>query len=141
MRAIRFALPLATCALVAGCSFGDFTAGRGEGEKGVTSFHALLNDGRFDEIYDGASDEFRGATARKRFAELLGAVQRKLGKVTGTENKGWRVNSRNLQTYVELAQATRFDRGEAQESFVFVVRGGKATLIGYNIQSQDLIVR
>jgi hypothetical protein len=141
MRAIRFAPPLAAFVLVAGCSFSDMSAGQGEAQKSVTSFHALLNDGRFDEIYDGASDEFRGGTARKHFEELLGAVLRKLGKVTGTQTKTWRVNSWNMRTFVELAQSTRFERGDAEESFRFAVQDGKARLIAYNIQSQELIVR
>ncbi len=142
MRAVgSIALSLACGALVAGCGFKDMAAGRGEAQKAVAEFHALENDGRFTEIYDGASDDFRRAGGRERFVELLGAVQRKLGKVTGTDNRGWRVNTWNLTTYVEVGQATHFERGNAQESFRFVIRGGKAALIAYNIQSDELITR
>jgi hypothetical protein len=140
MRA-RLALPLACCALAVGCSFREMASGRAEADKAVSEFHAAFNEGRFGEIYDGASDEFRKATDRKRFLDLLGAVKRKLGKVGASENKGWRVNSRNLSTYVELAQSTRFDDSEAEESFTFLVRDGKAILLRYNIQSQELILR
>ncbi len=141
MRASLRVLPFAWYALVAGCSVGDMAAGRGQAEKGVSEFHTLFNAGRFGDIYDAASDEFRAASKPGRFAELLAAVQRKLGNTTGTENRGWRVNSRNLRTYVELSQATRFDRGEALETFAFLVRDGKAILLRYNIQSEDLILR
>lgn len=130
-------------ALAAGCTcnVGEMAAGRGEALAAVEEFHARMNDGRSGEIYDGASDEFRGASKRQRFDGLLSAVERKLGKVTETKNVGWRVNSRNFQTYVELSQETRFERGEARESFVFLVRGGKASLLRYHIESDDLIMR
>lgn len=141
MRTTRSVLASAWCVLLAGCSVREMTTGRAEAEKAVSEFHESFNAGRFAEIYDAASDEFRAALKRERFLELVGAIQRKLGKVTGTENKGWRVNSRNLRTYVDLTQASRFDTGEAVETFSFVVRDGKAILIGYNIQSLDLIVR
>lgn len=140
MRA-RLAPVLACCAVAAACSFRDVSSGRAEAEKAVADFHAAFNEGRFGEIYDGASDEFRRAAGRQRFVELLGAVRRKLGKVAGTENRGWSVNSRNLSTYVDLAQSTRFDDSVAEESFTFVVREGKAVLLRYNIQSQELILR
>lgn len=140
MRA-TLALALALCALAAACSVREMGSGRAEAEKAVAEFHAAFNEGRFGEIYDGASDEFRKATDRKRFIDLLAAVKRKLGKVGATQNRGWRVNSQNFTTYVELSQSTRFDDSDAAESFTFVVRDGKAVLIRYNIQSQELILR
>lgn len=138
MRVIFFVVSLT---LAAGCSIGDLAAGRAEAQQAVDEFHARLNEGRAGEIYDAASDELRADRARQRFVDLLAAVERKLGKVTRTENEGWRVNSRNLQTFVELSQATHFERGEAHESFVFVVRSGKTRLLRYDIRSDDLIVR
>ncbi len=137
----RSFLPLAALALVASCSLGDMTAGREEAQKAVEVFHERLDAGRFGDIYDGADDEFRGTTDRQHLLDLLGAVTRKLGKVTETTNTGWRVNSRNFRTYVELSQRTRFERGQARESFVFFVRKGKASLLRYDISSDELILR
>jgi len=141
MRAARLVAPLASLALAAGCSFGDLASGHAEAQKAVDEFHARLNEGRAGEIYDAASDELHRSAARQRFVDLLEAVRRKLGKVTGTKNEGWQVNARNLKTYVELTQATRFERGEAHESFVFQVRDGKAHLLRYDIRSDELIMR
>jgi len=71
----------------------------------------------------------------------MGAVQRKLGKVTSTSNAGWTVNSYNLTTTVLMTQKTVFEKGEGTESITFEMDGEKAVLLGYNIQSMDLITK
>ena len=69
----------------------------------------------------------------------MAAVHRKLGLATRTTNKNWSMRRFNLQTSVMLVQQTQFEHGAATETFTFVVRGESATLLGYNIQSVDLI--
>ncbi len=140
MRACVAVAALATwAALAAGC--GDMRKGREVAEAAVDAFHASLDQGRAGDVYDGASDEFRASMTKEEFVQLLGAVRRKLGKVTGTTNGGWRVSSRNLATYADLTQKTRFEQGEAVESFRFVVKDGKATLLAWDIRSRELVVR
>ncbi|MBN1256037.1 MAG: hypothetical protein JXA50_12240 [Deltaproteobacteria bacterium] len=71
----------------------------------------------------------------------MNAVQRKLGKVTSTSNAGWRVNTFNFTTTVLMTQKTVFEQGEGTESFTFEMDGEKAVLVGWNIQSLDLITK
>ena len=116
-------------------------ASRQEAEEKVREFHALLNDSRFDEIYDGGGAELHKAATRSDFKNLLAAVRRKLGKVVTTANKGWGVKTFNMTTYVNLVQETHFETGQGTETFIFVVRNGLPALVGYNINSNDLITR
>jgi len=83
----------------------------------------------------------KGATTEKKFLEFIGAVQRKLGKVTQTTNTGFNVRSFNFITTVVLTQNTTFERGTAVEVFTFQMNGDKAVLVGYNINSNDLILK
>lgn len=126
-------------AALIGC--GGLTEGKATGEKGISKFHMLYNDGKLDEIWKDADTAFRAASTKPKYDEFLGAVQRKLGKVTSTVNSGWRVNSFNLQTIVLMTQNTVFEHGQGTESFTFQVKGTNAVLLGYNIQSMDLITK
>jgi hypothetical protein len=85
--------------------------------------------------------KFRTASKKDKYDEFMGAVQRKLGKITSTSNAGWTVNSYNLTTTVLMTQKTVFENGEGTESFTFEMDGKKAVLLGYNIQSMDLITK
>jgi hypothetical protein len=126
-------------AALAGC--GKVMAGREQAERHVSEFHAMFNEGRFDAIYDAASDELRESSRREDLTALLAAVQRKIGKVTGSTNQTWNVRTQNLRTYVVLTQDTAFDSGRATETFQYVIRDDRAVLLGYNISSRELIVR
>jgi hypothetical protein len=105
----------------------------------VDTFHAQLNAGDFAAIWNGADAAFREAAPRDAFDKLVGAVHRKLGRATQTASDGWSVNSYNFQTRVVLKQRTQFEHGSGVETFTFVVHGEQVALVGYNIQSMDLI--
>jgi hypothetical protein len=130
---------VAAAVAVVGCS--GMTKGKEDADRAVAEFHAQLNAGRYDAIWDAGGDDLKGAISRKDFSALLAAVRRKLGDVTGSTTRSWNVNSRNLTTYVALVQDTTFVTGKATETFQYVVRDGRAVLIGYNISSLDLILR
>ncbi|MGH7972148.1 MAG: hypothetical protein ACREIC_25825 [Limisphaerales bacterium] len=40
-----------------------------------------------------------------------------------------------------MSQKTLFEKGEGTESFTFALDGTNAVLVGYNIQSMDLITK
>lgn len=128
-------------ALLASCSLGDMTRGKELAQKEVEVFHAVFNQARFETIYDGSHGQLKVGTSREEFLQLLSAVHRKLGKVTGTESQGWNLASSGLQTRVRLIQATTFERGKGTETFQWIVQGGKALLAGYSISSTDLILK
>lgn len=105
------------------------------------SFHAMVNEERYGDIYDAAADDFRSAGSKERFVGPLSAGRRNLGPITGTSNAGWRVRTLNLRTFVDLTQQTTFQEGKATERFTLLVSGEEARLVGYHIDSEDLILR
>lgn len=132
-----------TCACLAllliGC--GGITKGKAASEAAIDHFHQLYNEGKFDDIWNEAHPKFRNESTKDKYDEFMNAVQRKLGKVTSTSNAGWRVNTFNFTTTVLMTQKTVFEQGEGTESFTFQMEGEKAVLVGWYIQSMDLVIK
>lgn len=63
---------------LAGCNPFAMAEGTKQADKAVQDFHASLNEGHFTDLYDGASEDFKKATTREKFVDLLEAVHRKL---------------------------------------------------------------
>lgn len=123
--------------LLAGCSAGaDMSAA----ESGIAKFHNQLNAGEFDAIYREASKEFKDATPDADFIAFLKAIHGKLGKFQSGKTVGWKVNYTTAGNIVALTHQATYERGEATESFIFRMKGKKAALHGYNINSTALIV-
>ena len=127
------------CLLITGC--GDTIKGKTIAEPQVAAFHEKLNAGRFDEIYSTADEAFHKAAAKEKALELFSAIGKKLGKAKSSSTKTWKVNTFNLVTTVVLVVETEFEHGKGTETFTFRVSDGKASLIGYNINSLDMMTR
>ena len=127
---------LVAAVLVAGCSSGQDLA---LAEAGIARFRELMAAQQFGQIYSEAADELKKATTEAELTRLLSAIDRKLGTVKGTEKNGWSVNYKASGTSVTLKLKTQFERGTGAESFVYRITGGKALLVGYHINSTELI--
>jgi hypothetical protein len=122
-----------------GC--GGMFKGKQAAEQGVADFHKLYNDGKLVEIYTAGHPKLKSSTTEKEFLEFAGAVHRKLGKVIQTSNTRSDIRSHNFTTTVVLTQNTKFAQGQGTETFTFQMDGEKAILVGYNINSKDLILK
>ena len=125
--------------LAAGCD--GMVKGKGAAEAAAGEFHRQFNEGKFTEIHAAAHAKFKAVGSEKKFVELSEAVSRKLGKVTATKTVKWNVRSLNLVTTVVMQQQTTFEHGTGLETFSFQMDGAKAVLLGYNINSNELILK
>lgn len=132
-------LVLSVALFALGC--GGMFKGKQAAEQSVADFHKLYNDDKAVEIFSAAHSKFQGATTEERFLEFIGAVRRKLGKVTGSTSTGFNVRSINLTTTVILTQNTTFEQGTGKETFTYEMVDDKAVLVGYNISSDALILK
>lgn len=149
--ALRHLAPLVALALLPGCFPGcspGFIPRAGvvsqaeseQAQEAVLRFHVRLNKGEIDTIWNGAGEELRTAATREQFGMLLEAVNRKLGSEQYTMVKSSQVGTQPGGTFLTMGMETKFDRGTAQETFVFRV-DGDVQLVGYHINSMDLILR
>ena len=125
--------------LLTACS--DTLQGKGVAEPEVAHFHQLLQSKDFETIYDNAAPEFRSAVPKKKVLALFAAIDRKLGPVMKSKQINWGVNTQNLVTTVTLVYASKFQEGDATETFTFYVSNGKPALAGYNIASIDMLIK
>ena len=139
LRRIALLLVLGALIIAPGCT--GMLKGKEASTKAIAEFHKLYNDGRIAEIYAASDPKFKKASDEKQFSDLMGALQKKLGKVTATKEAGFNINTFNLTTSVVLNQETTFEQGKGTEVFTFEMNGDKAVLVGYQINSNDLIVK
>ena len=139
LKALKIIWVMLTAVVMAGC--GGVIKGKPAAERAVVAFHQLFNEGKFDEIWKDADPKFRGASTRENYDEFIGAVSRKLGKVTSTSNAGWNIRTINFKTTIVMTQKTAFENGGGTETFTFALDGTNAVLLGWNVQSTDLITK
>jgi hypothetical protein len=108
-------------------------------EAEVARFRQSMAAQQFGQIYSEASDQLKKTMTEQELVRVLAAIDRKLGPVKDAKKNGWTVNYNTSGTSVTLKFKTEFDRGAEEETFVYRITGGKAQLVGYNINSTALI--
>ena len=131
-------LLLSTLFALSACSMSDDTA---LAENEVPRFHEALDSSQFEFLYNNGSENLKKAATMKEFVSLLEAVYRKLGNVSSSNKKTWNVNYHTSGTFVTLTYDTVFTQGKGTEQFVYKLSGKEAQLVGYHINSNDLISR
>lgn len=132
-RSLGFGLALA----VAACSTGkDVPAA----EASVKAFHDRLGAGQIDAIVASSGPELSAPETKPRFTQLLAVVARKLGQPKAAKQVGWNDQVTTGGHFITLNYASDYARGKAAETFAFRVVDGKPVLIGYNVNSDALIL-
>jgi opacity protein-like surface antigen len=133
----RICLLLIAVVPAAGCSSRqNINAAKSE----VSHFREQLADHKFAELYAETSNALKKSTTEEQFVQLLAAIDRKLGAVKNAEENGWKIDYNTSGTTVTLDFKTSFERGDATESFVYRIEGGKPLLVGYHINSNAMLV-
>ena len=123
------------------CDCSNMVNGKDIADKQIPGFHQLFNERRFQDIVTSSDPDMIKASPEATIIELFEAIHRKLGTVTESTNMSWNVNTFNLETRVVLVQNTSFERGSGTETFTYRITDGKARLLGYFINSNDLIIQ
>ena len=106
----------------------------------VSVFHADLDAERYEDIWKETAPQMRNVIKAKEFEKLLSAIHHKLGKVLVAKQADWRANATTQGTFVVLGMDSKFEKGQAQETFTYVRDGKDLKLVGYNINSPALII-
>lgn len=132
------AVVAATIAIVA-CT-NPFKAGE-MSDTSVAAFHQKLNQAKYHEIYAASTPEFQKASPEADIIQLFNAIHTKLGDTVSTNRTGIFVNATTSGNFARVTYDTTFTHGKGQETFNWLLSGDQLTLVGYNIESRDLMVK
>lgn len=116
------------------------TKGKEMGERAVDQFHNQFNAGQYHEIYTQSDEGFQKSTNEANTVALFEAIRRKLGTVKNANQTTWHVNTTPTGTLITLVYDVEYSEGKGTEQFVFQVRGDRALLYNYNVNSPLLII-
>jgi hypothetical protein len=106
----------------------------------IALFHTQLDAGNYEAIWNTADDAMRQAGPKAEFVKFLDAVHTKLGRVKAMKQAGWRVNETTGGEFVMLQENTMFEKGTGTEVFTYAQHGDRLTLVGYQINSRDMMM-
>ena len=104
-------------------------------ESGTQAFRNRAAKGEFTTIYREAAPEFQKSATEADFAKLLEGIGRKLGAWQSSKPPAWRVFSGTGGRTVTFGYASQFEKGSANEEFIWRIQGDRAVLVGYHINS------
>jgi len=128
---------LALCGLAIGCGGGPAAE---SAWQGVAELRTRYEASSYREIYAASAPEFQRGASEDEFVRFMEAVKRKLGSVKSSKSRGWNVFFGTGGSRVTLTYDTEFENGKGAEQFVWLV-DGDPKLLGYNINSRDLIIK
>ncbi len=139
---LKIAIGIALLAIVGGALL--WRAGKGSyrnyqmASAGAERFHQQLNAGEYDQIYENSTDEFRHWGSRDKLKEFFDNVRNKMGAAGKASTVGFHVNWRNGVVWVDQTLNTHFEKGKAQEYFVWKIQQDQPHLYNYRIDALGL---
>ena len=131
----------ATALVCASCAI-EHGKDKEQASKLIAKFHEWVQTEQLDSIWSLTDPKFREAGPQEKFNALLHAIKTKLDKVKESNQVAWTVNNTiGNGSYYTVVYKTTFEQGEGNESFNFKTGNDTLSLVGYNIQSMDLITK
>jgi NADPH-dependent curcumin reductase CurA len=106
----------------------------------IVNFHRQFNELKFREIYKSASPDLKLVTTEADFIKGLELEHNKLGKQVSSLEVVSNTNF-SSKTVVSIKQNTTFEHGKGVEIFRYIVSDNNCILQGYNITSNDLLIK
>ena len=126
-------------AIVAGMALVLSTCGRGFyhnynlSAAAVDRFHAELDQGDYDSIWENGTDDFRKISSRENISRFFQSAHQKLGNSGKKISVGFHVNWQARGVWVSQVFDTQFAQAKARESFIWVIVNDEAKLQSYNV--------
>jgi Protein of unknown function (DUF4019) len=135
----RAIIPLTAIAILLACT-NPLKVGQ-MSDASVAAFHQKLDQAQFHDIYAASSPDFQHASPEKDITELLNAVHTKLGNVASANRTNIYMSATTGGNFVRTTYDTTFAHGKGTETFNWMLANDQLTLVGYHIESRDLIVK
>jgi hypothetical protein len=93
-------------------------------------------------IYDGADQRYRDAVTREKSDAMFASIDRKLGVPLDCKQRGTNFSVTTIGTTIVSACKTQFAKdATGDETFTWAKSGDQYKLLGYHINSNELIER
>ena len=109
-----FSLP----AMLSGCAP---DADRSQADRGVAEFHERFNRSAFGEIYDTADQSLRTTIPKDDFVSGLQAIRNGHGAAKTARQIAIDYNYSSDGRMVKILISTSFEKGDAEEQFIFMI--------------------
>jgi|SRR5215831_17714190 len=127
---------ITTGLLLAGCTFNVKpiynSAEQAKAESAVARFHKSHNDRNFDQIYAQLDDKAGPPQAKDEFVTVATATMDQWGKLQTTHLDEAKVFPAN-PIQVKILYKSTFEKGNAQEWFIWNIYGDDVRLLNYQI--------
>jgi hypothetical protein len=134
----RTLLTVLACLASSGC--GDRIKSNAAAESQAVTFHQQYNNEDMAAIVTTAHPDMVKDSSQDEVTERLGLIRGKLGKATRSKTIECGERTNDAVTTVVLVQNTTFENGKGREKFTFRIQDGKALLVGYEVDSRDLVI-
>jgi hypothetical protein len=123
-----------------GCK--QLTQASGDAQKQTQAFHDAMKVGNWAQMYADADPTMREKATQQQFTTLMSAVQHKLGDPVSFKQVNFRINTTTNGIFLSSVCETVFSKdAKGTESFVWRADGDKYRVVGYHINSEELITR
>jgi hypothetical protein len=123
---------LAVCVLLAAC---HPVQDASQIDAEVERFHDRLASGEGDAIYQEAGPEYQRSLDSGTNGRFLARIRRKMGVPGRAIRTGYNVMYTSAGATVNTQYRVSYTNGEAQETFVWRLKDGKAVLLGFTISN------
>jgi uncharacterized cupin superfamily protein len=137
MRRVLYAVTLCLTLVCIGCGMSET---KESALRATGDFRVKYEQGKYDAIWATTSPEFRKAMTQAEFTKFLQKIHEKLGSTVDVNLGPFNVNYGTAGTIVTLGYQTKFQKGDAAETFIWRIDEGQAQLVGYNVNSKALIL-
>ena len=131
---IRYSVFIAAI-LLYGCSF---SADYGDAKNPTEVFHRRMDRGEYAAIYDAAAKGFQASTT-ENLVGFFKRVNRKMGKCGEAPVAFGGYQATTSGTFVTVTSSRTCANGLLSEDFVWLMVGGRATLLRYNANNPLLL--
>ena len=125
--------------VLAGALQGCSRKSRQVAEAATQELRERYSRAEFDQIYAASAPELWTQSTHDDFVKVMQGVTRKLGDYRSSTVTGWRWFAGTNGTTVTLGYRTVFEKGAADEEFVWKVHNHAAKLAGYHISSNAFL--
>ena len=116
-------------------------AGARLSDEAVRHFHSQLDSEAYSDILRESDEAFQKSASSDEITKFLAGVHSKLGSSRGFSRLGINVNATSSGTFIRLSYQSRFEQGNAVETFVWKKAGNAIKLVRYDVNSNVFVTR